>query len=99
MAQFYATMKGAKGEASRLGSKQSGINVSVKSWEGEVDVRMWHSDGRDWVCVTLGAHGGGRSITLYRGACDEWNTKPVGADALANAVWDASHGRTPEFAT
>ncbi len=99
MAQFYATMKGARGEASRLGNKQSGINVSVKSWEGEINVRMYHLHGEDHVRVTLGEHNGGCSITLYAGPCNGWNTKPVGADALANAVWDASHGRTPEFAT
>lgn len=99
MAQFYGTVKGARGEASRLGNKQSGIHVSVKSWEGQVDVHLNTRDGVDYAYVTLGAHGGGQSIVLYRGPCSGWNTRPVGADVLANAVWDASHGRTPELIT
>lgn len=85
MAQFYAEISGARGPASRLGSKQSGIRTSTKSWAGEVNVRMWHEakSDTDMVHVTLGRHGGGASILLFTGPVNTWEKfivtgEPVG---------------------
>ena len=38
MAQFRATIQGCRGEASRLGGKESGIRASVNGWRGGVSV-------------------------------------------------------------
>jgi hypothetical protein len=38
MAQFRATIRGQRGEASRLGSKKSGITAKVNGWTGGVKV-------------------------------------------------------------
>lgn len=101
MAQFYAWMQGARGAATRLGHKTSGIRTCTKSYAGQVAVEMWHSsaDDTDRVRVTLEPHGGdsGRSVVLYHGPCDGWRTyhdrHPV--DELGKMVWDVEHGRRP----
>jgi len=70
MAQFWGTIKGARGEASRLGHKASGLDTYAASWQGAVSVRLWHDakTGRDMAQVELTAHhGAGVHRSLYRG--------------------------------
>jgi hypothetical protein len=84
MAQFRGTVRGARGEVSRLGHKNSGMTVEAQSWEGKVVVRLYRletagPDGQDWAEVTLGRHhGAGTDVVLYHG--------PVGG-------YDAQDGR------
>lgn len=47
MAQFRATIQGQRGEASRLGSKASGISAYVNGWNSGVKVIGRHTDGQD----------------------------------------------------
>ncbi len=72
MAHFYATMQGNKGEATRCGTKGSGMNSVVASWQGAVQVQLHHDAERDedWVSVWLTTwHGAGAqpAIQLYDG--------------------------------
>ena len=61
MAQFRAVIRGQRGEASRLGSKQSGIVAHVDGWHTGATVRISHVDGRDLISVyrTGGSNGNG----------------------------------------
>src|SRR4051812_39764961 len=92
MAQFLANMVGAKGPASRLGTKQSGMWASIRSWEEQVTVSLYHDAdaGRDMARVALGEPGGGYSVVLYNGPCDGWrahqNTRELG-----RAAWSAAY--------
>lgn len=43
MAHFYGTLQGNRGEASRLGTKDSGITTYAASWEGAVRVHIWNA--------------------------------------------------------
>ena len=70
MAQFWGTIKGARGEASRLGHKASGLDTYAASWQGAVSVRLWHDakTGRDMAQVELTTHhSAGVHRSLYRG--------------------------------
>ncbi len=70
MAHFYGTLSGSRGQASRLGSKASGLNVVAASWQGAVDVRLWHDEatGTDMCEVSLATHhGAGTQRLLYSG--------------------------------
>ncbi len=70
MAHFYGTVQGSRGEASRLGSKANGLNAHIASWQGAVDVRLWHDSktGRDMANVYLTRHhGSGTEKSLYYG--------------------------------
>lgn len=59
MAQFQSDIQGHRGQASRLGSKASGITANVRSWEGQITVAMWHNEREncDYVSIYSGPHG------------------------------------------
>ena len=66
MAHFYASIQGSRGEATRLGTKNSGISGHVRGWHvgGEVDMSV-DSEGRDVATFTAtGGSNGGRSVEL-----------------------------------
>ena len=72
MAQYRGTLTGQRGNASRLGSKTSGLSAHIASWQGAIDVDLWHDSktGTDMARVTLCQHlGSGQfpSRVLYDG--------------------------------
>lgn len=68
MAHFRGTIKGARGEASRLGHKSSGLQVNAASWQGAVSVELYERDGVDYARVRLEPHrGAGICLELYDG--------------------------------
>lgn len=47
MAHFYGEIQGNKGEASRLGSKQSGFRTVAASWSGAIETYIyWDKDAK-----------------------------------------------------
>lgn len=58
MAQFYGSIQGSAGEATRLGHKNSGITGHIRGWNVGARVDVTHEDGRDVVRVfkTGGSH-------------------------------------------
>lgn len=68
MAHFYGAVKGGKGEASRLGTKNGGLTALAASWSGAVKVELSHRKGVDWAVVRLVPwHGNGTSETIWDG--------------------------------
>lgn len=70
MSHFYGTMKGARGEATRCGTRASGMSVTAASWQGAVTVELWHDEvsGRDYYRVFLRSwHGRGESKFIEEG--------------------------------
>jgi hypothetical protein len=63
MAHFYASIQGNRGEATRLGSKASGITGHIRGWNVGARVDVIHEDGKDVVRVfkTTGSSGRGSS--------------------------------------
>jgi hypothetical protein len=51
MAQYRGTVEGTRGQASRLGSKVSGLIVTANGWNVGAIVRIDHEDGKDVVRV------------------------------------------------
>ena len=74
MARFRATIKGQRGEASRLGSSKSGIRADVNGWH--LGVRVWGEvvGGHDvfHVYKTAGSMGRGKMtlVGIIRGEED-----------------------------
>ena len=67
MSHFYATARGQAGEATRRGSKNSGLRVTAASWQGAVYTYLWHDDetGKDCYRVELGPwKGNGRGTQI-----------------------------------
>lgn len=53
MAHFYAQMKGNKGEATRCGTKGSGMSVQAAGWKGAIDVQLTARNDHDCYVVRL----------------------------------------------
>lgn len=51
MAQFYASIQGNRGEATRVGTKSSGIVGHIRGWEVGARVYCSHENGHDVVRV------------------------------------------------
>lgn len=56
MAHFRGTIRGQRGEASRLGNRSSGLNVGAASYQGAVEVYLYVHDGRDFARIRLVPH-------------------------------------------
>lgn len=62
MARFRAVIRGQRGEASRLGSKLSGIKVDIDGWDSGVSVYARVQDGSD--VFSIYATGGSNAAQL-----------------------------------
>jgi len=53
MAQFYANIQGNRGEATRMGTKRSGIHGHIRGWNVGAKVFVTHNEktGKDEVTV------------------------------------------------
>ncbi len=49
MSQFYASIRGNRGEATRMGTKATGIHGHIRGWDVGVEVHCRHYDGHDIV--------------------------------------------------
>lgn len=67
MARFRGTVRGQRGEASRLGNAKSGLLVEANGWEGGIRVEAFaqpNGEDRFEVYVTSGSNGRYRSRHL-----------------------------------
>ena len=60
MAQFRGTVEGNRSQASRLGTKNSGLVTSANGWNIGINVCLSHIDGEDHVRVFLTGGSNGR---------------------------------------
>jgi hypothetical protein len=70
MSHFYGTLKGNRGEATRCGTKGSGVGVTAASWNGAVSVMVYFDEvsGEDRFSVVQHPwHGRGVSETIATG--------------------------------
>lgn len=44
MAIFYGTIRGNRGQATKVGSKSSGVTASVQSYEGSIITEIYYKD-------------------------------------------------------
>jgi len=70
VAHFYATLRGTRGKTSRRGTKASGMQATVASWQGAPSVRLWHDGGTETDMAEVSLipwYGAGDTIPLYAG--------------------------------
>ncbi len=86
MSQFYASIRGNRGEATRMGSRASGISGHIRGWDVGVRVSGWDRFGDDVFDIyTTGGSNGDLSayvgtVTLVDGVptfepADEYTTQ------------------------
>lgn len=63
MAQFYASIQGNRGEATRMGTKVSGIHGHIRGWDAGVEVWIGYNKNTNQnvisISLTKGSNGGG----------------------------------------
>lgn len=68
MSHFYANIQGSRGEATRQGTKNSGMFGHVRGWDIGGRVEMFYNINLDRdevrIYVTTGSNGGGREEYL-----------------------------------
>ena len=88
MAHFIGYVQGNRGEASRLGSKDSGIKAQAQGWEMGGVVRLWHYKPYDRDNLTLdyntGSNGGGSGASILHVVREKGEI--VSAEMNMNAV-------------
>jgi hypothetical protein len=69
MSHFYGVLNGSRGEATRLGTKSSGMTATAASWQGAVRTQLYTGDdGIDRARVMLIEwRGAGTYCVLYDG--------------------------------
>jgi hypothetical protein len=66
MSRFYGTLQGNRGEATRAGSADSGLQSYTASWQGAVYCHAFAEGDQDRVSVKLTTwHGRGASPSVY----------------------------------
>jgi hypothetical protein len=103
MAHFRGTVIGNQGEASRLGTKGSGLLVTAHAWNLGVHVRLYvGADGQDHAAVVLtegSGYNAGRTRDLgdftrddlgkYAALIRELEAIPGGPSAETAVIWQA----------
>lgn len=77
MSALYCSIKGCRGEATRCGSKSSGVRASVQSWNGSL-VSYMELDDNENPIITLKTSVGSSSYgneTVFRGPLEELKAK------------------------
>jgi len=75
MSHFYGTVQGNRGEASKCGSKASGIRTYAASWKGAITCWTYidKETGNDYVRVEMTTwQGAGNYALLYDGPIGEY---------------------------
>ncbi len=73
MAHFCGTVQGSRGEVSRLGGKDSGIETYAASWRGAVRVQAYYDEATKTDCAVVCLEpwrGHGTHRELWRGPID-----------------------------
>lgn len=88
MAHFYGTLQGSRGLASRLGTKNSGLETVAAGWQGAIKVEVWEDNGRDMYRVTLmpWQGSGGRPQMLAEGELNAALDEAEAAAAIGEDV-------------
>lgn len=88
MAHFYGTLQGSRGLASRLGTKNSGLETVAAGWRGAIKVELWNDNGRDMfrVWLTPWQNSGGRNRILASGELNAELAAELAAAAIGEDV-------------
>ena len=81
MSHFYSTLNGSRGEATRQGTKKSGLHAVAASWRGSVHVIVFHDP-----------HTGEDKFTITQ---QSWHGRGIGEEIAAGVI-GKSHCAQPD---
>ena len=106
MSHFYGVLDGSRGQATRCGTKNSGMTVNAMSWSGCVRVDIHHDEttGKDRFTVEQRQHpsnGAGICEEIAEGIIGETTAKkesaPTALDVMRTILeWAESRDGSPE---
>lgn len=67
MSRFYASIQGSRGEATRVGTKNSGLSGHIRGWNVGCRVHLSTNDKDEDVCTVIltgGSNGSKREVQL-----------------------------------
>lgn len=66
MAKYYGTVQGGRGEATKTGTKNSGILAAAQSYDGSVITEIREgSDGKDRIFIYINSEGSATYGRMY----------------------------------
>ena len=75
MATFYGSIKGSRGEATRCGTKNSGIKASVQSWNGSVISELSYDEDKLMVRASTSTGSSSLGTQIFYGTFEEFVNK------------------------
>lgn len=67
MAQFYASIQGNRGQATRMGTKTSGMDAHIRGWNLGANVRLHYDEDKETDVLIIEITGGsnGRHSSMH----------------------------------
>jgi hypothetical protein len=76
---FYASIQGSRGEATKQGTAESGIDGHIRGWDVGIAVRGYvDEDGKDRFYVTLTSGSNGHRTSRFIGSFTEQDLEEKG---------------------
>lgn len=92
MARFYGSIRGNRGEATRMGSAKSGFFGSINGWNVGASVSLSDDKGKDCVSVRITSGSNGRFSSIQLATFTEDGTIQINPEAAR--LFRANKGRT-----
>ena len=83
MSHFYSVIQGNRGQATRCGTKDSGVTATAASWTGAIRTDLWYSPEDDvnrYTVVMIPWHGVGCTRGMATGTVGEFKWMETGYD-------------------
>ena len=83
MSHFYSVIQGNRGQATRCGTKDSGVTATAASWTGAIRTDLWYSPEDDvnrYTVVMIPWHGVGCTRVMATGIVGEFKWMETGHD-------------------
>ena len=83
MSHFYSVIQGNRGQATRCGTKNSGVTATAASWTGAIRTDLWYSPEDDvnrYTVVMIPWHGVGCTRVMATGTVGEFKWMETGYD-------------------
>ena len=83
MSHFYSVIQGNRGQATRCGTKDSGVTATAASWTGAIRTDLWYSPEDDvnrYTVVMIPWHGVGCTRVMATGIVGDFKWMETGHD-------------------
>jgi len=82
MSHFYSKIQGNRGQATRCGTKDSGVTATAASWTGAIRTELWYVPEEDinrYTVIMIPWHGIGCTRIMATGTVGEFKWMETGS--------------------